>query len=256
MRDNRDLTNEEMLKTVVDEFKEAIQASAGKEMTALGNTLGDLNEQFSAQASGMATSHAEMVASTHEIIDKVSTVLKESVDGLSNTLENIDFAASAMSETANKFLSVTEQLSGSFEQLETVSRRLENVSLTLEEAGDGLKELNSSQLQAVTEIREGVDKVHTSQETISRAWEAYSKRFDQVDSHLEKFFVGLQEGLVGYTEQVNKFLHDIDGHLANSVDKLGGASGEINENVENLSDQLDALRHVFASLNQATSTPV
>ncbi|SEA68357.1 hypothetical protein SAMN05660420_02864 [Desulfuromusa kysingii] len=247
MRDNRDATNEEMLKGVVDEFKEAIQGAAGKEMAQLGETLGDLNDKLFLQTSGMTEAHEKMAAGTKDLLEQVGDVIKSSVDGLKETLINVDSAATAMGKTATQFMEITKQLIGSFEQFETISRRLENVSLTLEETGEALKESNRAQTEAVVSIKESIDNLYDTHNQVAKSWESYSNRFGDIDESLSKFFTDLQQGVQAYSEQVNSFLQDIDRLMADSIDKLGGATSEIRDTVEGLSEQLDDIAKVFAN---------
>ena len=253
MRDHRELANEEMLKGIVDEFKQAIQGAAGKEISSMAETLEKLNESLSQQTNGMVDSHQKMNEETQKLIEKVGQVLNESVVGLEKTLNNIDKAAEKMGDTAHIFVSVIDKINGSFEQLETISRRLENVSIALEETAGGLTDLNSSQAEAVGSIKEGIEVLRSSQDQVVSSWEAYSNRFGDIDNSLSKFFTDLQQGVQGYSEQVNTFLKDIDGLMAESVDKLGGAASEIRETVDGLSEQLDAILEAFRNMAQKSS---
>lgn len=245
LRDDRDQTNQELLKEIVDKFTDTLKNAAGKEMEAFAGTIKELNEKLSGQIIALDESHKQVSDKTTKLLIDIAETYESSALGIQGILEKTDITAQNIATSAQNFLGVAERLENCLPQLETIARRLENVSLTLEETGEGLKEINQGNAEAIVAIQDGVEKLHDLQETISAAWEDYRSRFEDIDKGLESFFTRIQEGVQAYSEQVHGFMMQMDKNMSKVVDHLGSAASETGKTVEGLSDQLSDIQDTF-----------
>jgi methyl-accepting chemotaxis protein len=79
--------------------------------------------------------------------------------------------------------------------------------------------------------------ISTSQ-ALKNSWEDYSKRFENVDRSLVGIFKEINDGLFKYTNQIREFFTKMDKHLADAIGSIGGATGELNETVDDLVDAI------------------
>jgi len=95
--------------------------------------------------------------------------------------------------------------------------------------------------EASTTVNQSIEVIRQSNQETSSAWSDYRQRFEGIDESLGRAFQGVTDGLQRYTEQVNGFAQELDRHTAEIVGKLGGATQELSEQVEELVDAVSRL---------------
>ena len=93
-----------------------------------------------------------------------------------------------------------------------------------------------------THLKNSIETIHTTHEDLKQSWNSYQQRFENVDSSLAKIFEGLEQGLATYASSTKKYVEELDQHASKVVTHLAGATSEMGEGIEELSDVLNSMK--------------
>jgi len=83
-----------------------------------------------------------------------------------------------------------------------------------------------------------MDELKAANLSVQNSWSEYEKRFEGVDVSLGNAFSEIDEGLQRYSQMTKNYLMDLDEHTSSITRHIAGASAEIHNAVEELSDTL------------------
>lgn len=176
-------------------------------------------------------------------IEAFVAALRQSAAALEGQARAIDGAALRSRETADVFGRSAEAMRAA---VEPVTRSNERVAAITTSVGSALEKatatLGDSQKAAST-----LGTAITAQvERLTRLWTDYQQRFGVVDEQLGRAFAKLAEETTKQSQILADRTSQIDGKLAEAVDRLGASISEIGEGAGELAESVEALQKLMA----------
>lgn len=158
--------------------------------------------------------------------------LKQSVGDMSAISEN---TKSVLSGLENLLVAVKESQQGLVESIKPMS----DVASDMKIASENIESIVSSLVQAGGNIENSISSLDEIQKEMANAWSAYDEKFDSIDKSLARAFSQIGQGVSTFAESMKGYVIDIDKHTSAITTQLAGATSELRESVEELSDVME-----------------
>ncbi len=265
---------EEMKTTMKDIFDE-MSASAKEQRTEIGEIAKDSADQTKENLGAINASVKELMAEIADQMQQMQSMMDTHEKHMQETLDQMRQAVSSSGNVVNaagKTVEAAGKTAKVFvEAADDVSMKLKTAAEPLQKAAEPLKQAATSLdngvqvlAQSMTKQQADAKSVAESMQKISgdymesslyvksaleearNSWTAYEARFKGVSGELEKAFAQLDDGMQKYNEATNegliKKLKEFDNTISEAVNTLAGVTGDVNENIEDLTDAIKQMR--------------
>lgn len=265
---------EEMKTTMKDIFDE-MSASAKEQRTEIGEIAKDSADQTKENLGAINASVKELMAEIADQMQQMQSMVDTHEKHMQETLDQMRQAVSssgnvvnaagktveAAGKTAKVFVEaaddVSMKLKTAAEPLQKAAQPLQQAAASLDSGVQVLAQSITKQQAEAKSVAESMQKisddymkssqyVKNALEETRNSWTAYEARFKGVSGELEKAFAQLDDGMQKYNEATNegliKKLKEFDNTISEAVNTLAGVTGDVNENIEDLTDAIKQMR--------------
>ncbi len=134
------------------------------------------------------------------------------------------------------------QLSALHTTVQATHESIATIARPIEQAAGDIRTSSDLTREAMFRTEVAVTNLAKYEKDIAAAWEHYQDRFEGLDASLKSVFSQLRDGLENYLTEVASFVTVLDVKTASSIKMLGGATDELGERIEELSDSLERAR--------------
>ncbi len=113
IRDTRETANQELLRTMIDDFRKSLSGTAGLELRELGRTMESFKVSMESTIDGMQAAQQLMSQSMTELSQSIKTAIDHSVNNLHSEIRDVVSAVLFQFQNAGATLSSQLQTSGS-----------------------------------------------------------------------------------------------------------------------------------------------
>ena len=184
---------------------------------------------------------------------EISEQFNESVSTLKSTIADMSEISNTTRGILEELETLTETINTSQQNLQKVSGSIENASNKMSEASYAIAEVSSRfQFTAANmdkiseEFKENIQAIQNAHSELKQSWHEHLQRFDTVDSSMASIFSEIEKGLDAYAKSTREYVEQLDSHASSVVTHLAGATSELRDNIEELSDVFGSLEHVHA----------
>ena len=265
---------EEMKTTMKDIFDE-MAASVKEQRTEIGKIAKDSADQTKENLGAINASVKELMAEIADQMQQMQSMMDMHEKHMQETLDQMRQAVSssgnvvnaagktveAAGKTAKVFVEAADDVSM---KLKTAAEPLQKAAQPLQQAAASLDSGVQALAQSITKQQADAKSVAESMQKISgdymksslyvkqaleetrNSWTAYEARFKGVSGELEKAFAQLDDGMQKYNEATNegliKKLKEFDNTISEAVNTLANVTGDVNENIGDLTDAIKQMR--------------
>lgn len=208
----------------------------------MARAMNDMTTNLLTASKGTAEKLIEAGGATYDRINKATVPFEDSVSRLVDATDQVQ----ALMKTSEETLQKMNEFPMAFEQvLQKLQRTVEPLHETagsIGNAASGIERAMENTVQLVEVLRSLSAQMEDSNKQLTGSWREYTERFKDVDVSLKGIFQEVNEGLRKYTDQVKEFAVEFDNLVAKAIADLGGAVGELDEAVEDLSEALTRIR--------------
>ena len=252
-----------------------MSASAKEQRTEIGKIAKDSADQTKENLGAINASVRELMAEIADQMQQMQSMVDTHEKHMQETLDQMRQAVSssgnvvnaagktveAAGKTAKVFVEAADDVSM---KLKTAAEPLQKAAQPLQQAAASLDSGVQVLAQSITKQQADAKSVAESMQKISgdymkssqyvknvleetrNSWTAYEARFKGVSGELEKAFAQLDDGMQKYNEATNegliKKLKEFDNTISEAVNTLAGVTGDVNENIEDLTDAIKQMR--------------
>lgn len=265
---------EEMKTTMKDIFDE-MAASAKEQRTEIGKIAKDNADQTKENLGAINASVKELMAEIADQMQQMQSMMDTHEKHMQETLDQMRQAVSSSGNVVNaagKTVEAAGKTAKVFvEAADDVSMKLKTAAEPLQKAAEPLQQAAASMdsgvqvlAQSITKQQADAKSVAESMQKISgdyresslyvksaleearNSWTAYEDRFKGVSGELEKAFVQLDNGMQKYNNATNEGLKaklkEFDETISMAVNTLANVTGDVNENIADLTDAIKRMR--------------
>lgn len=265
---------EEMKTTMKDIFDE-MAASAKEQRTEIGKIAKDNADQTKENLGAINASVKELMAEIADQMQQMQSMMDTHEKHMQETLDQMRQAVSSSGNVVNaagKTVEAAGKTAKVFvEAADDVSMKLKTAAEPLQKAAQPLQQAAASMdngvqvlAQSITKQQADAKSVAESMQKISgdyresslyvksaleearNSWTAYEDRFKGVSGELEKAFVQLDNGMQKYNNATNEGLKaklkEFDETISMAVNTLANVTGDVNENIADLTDAIKRMR--------------
>lgn len=265
---------EEMKTTMKDIFDE-MAASAKEQRTEIGKIAKDSADQTKENLGAINASVKELMAEIADQMQQMQSMMDTYEKHMQETLDQMRQAVSSSGNVVNaagKTVEAAGKTAKVFvEAADDVSMKLKTAAEPLQKAAEPLQQAAASMdsgvqvlAQSITKQQADAKSVAESMQKISgdyresslyvksaleearNSWTAYEDRFKGVSGELEKAFVQLDNGMQKYNNATNEGLKaklkEFDETISMAVNTLANVTGDVNENIADLTDAIKQMR--------------
>lgn len=265
---------EEMKTTMKDIFDE-MAASAKEQRTEIGKIAKDNADQTKENLGAINASVKELMAEIADQMQQMQSMMDTHEKHMQETLDQMRQAVSSSGNVVNAAGKTVEAAGKTVkvfvEAADDVSVKLKTAAEPLQKAAEPLQQAAASMdsgvqvlAQSITKQQADAKSVAESMQKISgdyresslyvksaleearNSWTAYEDRFKGVSGELEKAFVQLDNGMQKYNEVTNEGLKaklkEFDETISMAVNTLANVTGDVNENIADLTDAIKRMR--------------
>lgn len=265
---------EEMKTTMKDIFDE-MAASVKEQRTEIGKIAKDSADQTKENLGAINASVKELMAEIADQMQQMQSMMDMHEKHMQETLDQMRQAVSssgnvvnaagktveAAGKTAKVFVEaaddVSMKLKTAAEPLQKAAQPLQLAAASLDSGVQVLAQSMTKQQADAKSVAESMQKisgdymkssqyVKNALEETRNSWTAYEARFKGVSGELEKAFAQLDDGMQKYNEATNegliKKLKEFDNTISEAVNTLANVTGDVNENIEDLTDAIKQMR--------------
>ena len=265
---------EEMKTTMKDIFDE-MAASAKEQRTEIGKIAKDSADQTKENLGAINASVKELMAEIADQMQQMQSMMDTHEKHMQETLDQMRQAVSssgnvvnaagktveAAGKTAKVFVEaaddVSMKLKTAAEPLQKAAEPLQQAAASMDRGVQVLAQSMTKQQAEAKSITESMQKisdnymesslyVKSALEEARNSWTAYEDRFKGVSGELEKAFAQLDNGMKNYNNVTNEGLmeklKEFDNTISMAVNTLADVTGDVNENIEDLTDAIKKMR--------------
>lgn len=270
--------NEDALRTMMQDFSQAISANTADEMKQFKETLSTLSGRLDASAeqlqTGIEGAATQLGETAHAMSNDIATAargLAASVDGMEKVISQAATAVQEVDATVRRAAVLgakgVEQMDRSIEAAhglvgdlgevgetwEKVSSSMTGLAANLADASDSVEEVAEGQravvrtLQAAgPEVLGAVSQMRSQMEGTSKAvadaMQQVQNAMGRTSQDLSGVVSAIKDGVTEYSRQLATLHLEMDTAMAKAVSKLGGAIQNLDESIEDLNDGLESVR--------------
>lgn len=265
---------EEMKTTMKDIFDE-MAASVKEQRTEIGKIAKDSADQTKENLGAINASVKELMAEIADQMQQMQSMMDMHEKHMQETLDQMRQAVSssgnvvnaagktveAAGKTAKVFVEaaddVSMKLKTAAEPLQKAAEPLQLAAASLDNGVQVLAQSMTKQQAEAKSITESMQKisdnymessldVKSALEETKKSWTAYENHFKGVSGEMEKAFAQLDKGMQKYNEVTNEGLKEklkeFDNTISMAVNTLANVTGDVNENIEDLTDAIKQMR--------------
>lgn len=265
---------EEMKTTMKDIFDE-MAASAKEQRTEIGKIAKDSADQTKENLGAINASVKELMAEIADQMQQMQSMVDTHEKHMQETLDQMRQAVSssgnvvnaagktveAAGKTAKVFVEaaddVSVKLKTAAEPLQKAAEPLQLAAVSLNSGVQVLaqsmtkhqadaKNITDSMQKISSDYKESSLYVKNALEETKKSWTAYEDRFKGVSGEMNKAFDQLTKGMQDYNKVTNDGLMEklkaFDQSMADAVGTLANVTGDVNENIEDLTDAIKKMR--------------
>ncbi len=265
---------EEMKTTMKDIFDE-MAASAKEQRTEIGKIAKDSADQTKENLGAINASVKELMVEIADQMQQMQSMVDTHEKHMQETLDQMRQAVSSSGNVVNaagKTVEAAGKTAKVFvEAADDVSMKLKTAAEPLQKAAEPLQQAAASMDNGVKALAQSITKQQADAKSIAdsmqkissdykesslyvknvleetkKSWTAYEDRFKGVSGELEKAFAQLDDGMQKYNEATNeglmKKLKEFDETISMAVNTLANVTGDVNENIEDLTDAIKRMR--------------
>lgn len=265
---------EEMKTTMKDIFDE-MSASAKEQRTEIGKIAKDSADQTKENLGAINASVKELMAEIADQMQQMQSMMDMHEKHMQETLDQMRQAVSssgnvvnaagktveAAGKTAKVFVEaaddVSMKLKTAAEPLQKAAEPLQLAAASLDSGVQVLAQSMTKQQADAKSVAESMQKisgdymksslyVKSALEEARNSWTAYEARFKGVSGELEKAFAQLDNGMQNYNKVTNEGLmeklKEFDNTISMAVNTLADVTGDVNENIADLTDAIKQMR--------------
>lgn len=226
--------------------------------------LGVINagvKELMAESGGQMQQMQSMMDTHEKHMQETLDQMRQAVSSSGNVVNAAGKTVEAAGKTAKVFVEaaddVSMKLKTAAEPLQKAAQPLQQAAASLDSGVQVLAQSMTKQQADAKSVAESMRKisgdymesslyVKSALEEARNSWTAYEKRFKGVSGELEKAFAQLDDGMQKYNEATNegliKKLKEFDNTISEAVNTLAGVTGDVNENIEDLTDAIKQMR--------------
>lgn len=261
LREERSTDSATMITEALATFTEQLHGSAGKEMAALGSSIGEMSSALLSLLEECKETQRSSMQSTQALINvadrlgelhvSIGQTIERMVNGamafeqisqnlredLQQNAEHSTKTFEQIKEFYQKIQMSSEQQEKSFEQhllvMQEQQRVFETTWTQSVEAID-LQRVNLSSVweQFLLSCKEHYSDLNKYNSQIASSWEKYCERFEGVDTALVNTFREIDSGLNSYGKITKEYVVELDKHLAEASSHLNGVVRGLKETIE------------------------
>lgn len=265
---------EEMKTTMKDIFDE-MAASVKEQRTEIGKIAKDSADQTKENLGAINASVKELMAEIADQMQQMQSMMDMHEKHMQETLDQMRQAVSssgnvvnaagktveAAGKTAKVFVEaaddVSMKLKTAAEPLQKAAQPLQQAAASLDSGVQVLAQSMTKQQADAKSVAESMQKisgdymksslyVKSALEEARNSWTAYEDRFKGVSGELEKAFAQLDNGMKNYNNVTNEGLmeklKEFDNTISMAVNTLADVTGDVNENIADLTDAIKQMR--------------
>ncbi len=265
---------EEMKTTMKDIFDE-MAASVKEQRTEIGKIAKDSADQTKENLGAINASVKELMAEIADQMQQMQSMMDMHEKHMQETLDQMRQAVSssgnvvnaagktveAAGKTAKVFVEaaddVSMKLKTAAEPLQKAAEPLQLAAASLDSGVQVLAQSMTKQQADAKSVAESMQKisgdymksslyVKSALEEARNSWTAYEARFKGVSGELEKAFAQLDNGMQNYNKVTNEGLmeklKEFDNTISMAVNTLADVTGDVNENIADLTDAIKQMR--------------
>ena len=265
---------EEMKTTMKDIFDE-MAASVKEQRTEIGKIAKDSADQTKENLGAINASVKELMAEIADQMQQMQSMMDTHEKHMQETLDQMRQAVSSSGNVVNaagKTVEAAGKTAKVFvEAADDVSMKLKTAAEPLQKAAEPLQQAAASMDRGVQVLAQSITKqqadaksvaesmqkisddyiesslyVKSALEEARNSWTAYEDRFKGVSGELEKAFAQLDNGMKNYNNVTNEGLmeklKEFDNTISMAVNTLANVTGDVNENIEDLTDAIKKMR--------------
>lgn len=265
---------EEMKTTMKDIFDE-MAASAKEQRTEIGKIAKDSADQTKENLGAINASVKELMAEIADQMQQMQSMMDTHEKHMQETLDQMRQAVSssgnvvnaagktveAAGKTAKVFVEaaddVSMKLKTAAEPLQKAAEPLQLAAASLDNGVQVLAQSMTKQQAEAKSITESMQKisdnymessldVKSALEETKKSWTAYENHFKGVSGEMEKAFAQLDNGMQKYNkatdEGLMEKLKEFDNTISMAVNTLANVTGDVNENIADLTDAIKQMR--------------
>ena len=252
------------LESVLSAVRTSMDASANAMTETLQQMLGDVTREVADASKQLAERMtASSTAASAELRETVGTATQDlartgveaatqisgSLHGLQASAESLDRSTRQSEKVLSGMTVFVDRLDGLRDSIESAHRQIAAVAEPVGRAASDIRassDRTADTLARTTDLVGSVDALVNTleqhQQSVVGAWTHYQERFEGIDASLTKVFQQLDEGLAGYCEQVKQFANELDKTTSRTIQDLAGATGELSQSIEDLTEHLGGPR--------------
>ena len=244
---------EKSMHTGADAMTETLQQSLDNFTRVIAEASGQLAERLTASSIAAA---AELQGAVSSATQKLAKTGIEAASQISGSLRGLEGAAESLNRSTRQSEQVLSDMTAFVDQINTLRGTIEaaqqNIVGVAEPLGHAARDIRESNERSagvletasdlVGRVEASVNTLGEHQQHVANAWTEYQKRFEGIDDSLAQVFRQIDEGLSGYCEKVKEFANELDKTTSKVVQQLAGATAELNQSIEDLTDHLPRLR--------------
>ncbi len=242
------------VRTSMDDGASAMTETLQQSLAAVTRELSEASAQVANQLTSSSVSAAtQLQDSVGSVTENLARAGVEAASQITGSLHGLHGAAESLKQSTQQSQRVLGDMTRFVEQLNRLRGTIESAQQNIAEVsgpiGQAVRDIRaSSDRTSATVVRAGrlveridgvVGKLEESQKSVAQAWNHYRDRFEGIDDSLGNVFQQIDEGLVGYCEQVKLFANELDRTTSKTVQDLAGATHELGQSIEDLNDFLD-----------------
>lgn len=205
--------HEKHMQETLDQMREAV-SSSGNVVNAAGKTV---------EAAGKT---AKVFV---EAADDVSMKLKTAAEPLQKAAEPLQLAAASLDSGVKALAqSITKQ------QADAKS------------VAESMQKISSDYKESSLDVKNALEEIKNALEETKKSWTAYENHFKGVSGEMDKAFDQLTKGMQDYNKVTNEGLieklKEFDNTISMAVNTLADVTGDVNENIADLTDAIKQMR--------------
>jgi hypothetical protein len=227
------------LEAVVEELRLLAQNSraAGTEAFAdLAQRIGAAAAIFESTASRVAGELGDSATNTSKTLEREA---EQSALRIASASESLAGRVSDISAATNAMVAKMADLQRATQEAVTpLATTANEMKLAGQAARNAVEPLNQvaqiigRSVEQIAGVAQRLDATHTAAGRLIETLSAASQRFEGVDQELSKTLVALQNGLQGFTREVQEFVTGTDENLARAATQLGNLVKSLQDTLE------------------------
>ena len=235
--------------TMMETMQHALNDAAG----VLADASGRVAERLTASSTSAAAELRETLGSVTQDLARTgveaASQISGSLHGLQTAAESLDRSTrqseqvlASMTTFADRIIALRGTIEVAQQQIAEVAEPIGRAARDIRASSDRNADTLVRTSELVGHIDVLVNTLEQHQQSVADAWTRYQERFEGIDDSLAQVFRQIDEGLSGYCDQVKQFATELDRTTSNTIQNLAGATNELGQSIEDLTEHLQRPR--------------